>query len=123
MIIKETTMKKETNDHKGIGLDVPMPKRTCDDLHCPFHGTLPVRGNVFVGTVVSAKVPKTVIVSWERKVFVKKYERYTRKRTKVKAHCPSCIDVAVGDEVKIAECRPISKTKHFVVVEVIKVEN
>ena len=39
---------------------------------------------------------------------------------KVHAFLPSCIDVKEGDEVKIAECKPISKTVSFVTVEVIK---
>jgi small subunit ribosomal protein S17 len=114
------TQKQMTRD---IGIDVVAPKKVCDDVHCPFHGTLPVRGNVFIGTVLSAKVPKTLTVSWERKVFIKKYERYTRKRTKVRVHCPACFEIKEGDTIKVAECRPISKTKSFVVVEKVEASN
>ncbi|MFA6088964.1 MAG: 30S ribosomal protein S17 [Candidatus Woesearchaeota archaeon] len=114
-------METKNTDARNIGLDVVPPKKTCDDSHCAFHGTLPVRGYVFEGIVVSAKVPKTLTVSWERKVFIKKYERYMKKRTKVRVHCPPCFEVKEGDSIKIAECRPISKTKQFVVVE--KIEN
>lgn len=78
---------------------------------------LSTRGNVFTGKVVSAKLPTTITVSWERKEYVPKFERYRTKRTKVAAHVPSGFEVAEGDRVRIAECRPISKTKRFVVIE------
>ncbi|MFH8110199.1 MAG: 30S ribosomal protein S17, partial [Candidatus Aenigmatarchaeota archaeon] len=42
------------------------------------------------------------------------------RRTRVYAHLPPCLDVKVGDKVKIAECRPLSKIKHFVVIEKIE---
>ena len=41
-----------------------------------------------------------------------------KRNSKIQAHKPDCIDVKVGDSVKIAECRQLSKTKHFVLVEV-----
>ncbi|MBC7110345.1 MAG: 30S ribosomal protein S17, partial [Archaeoglobi archaeon] len=43
-----------------------------------------------------------------------------KKRSKLHAHNPPCINARVGDVVKIAECRPLSKTKHFVVVEILE---
>ncbi|MDD1688659.1 MAG: 30S ribosomal protein S17, partial [Methanoregula sp.] len=33
----------------NIGLDVQAPKQECQDVNCPFHGTLPVRGQVITG--------------------------------------------------------------------------
>ena len=78
------------------------------------------RGRTFKGTVVSAKAQRTVTVEWNRKVFVPKYERYQLKRSKVKAHNPDEIDAKEGDQVMIRECRPLSKTKKFIVVEVLK---
>ena len=51
---------------------------------------------------------------------MRKYKRYERSSSKVHAFLPSCMDVKEGDEVKIAECKPISKTVSFVTVEVIK---
>ena len=61
-----------------------------------------------------------IVVSREYPRLVRKYKRYERSRSKVHAFLPSCIDVKEGDEVKIAECKPISKTVSFVTVEVIK---
>lgn len=82
--------------------------------------TLKTRGRTFKGVVVSSKAQKTVTVEWNRRVYVPKYERYQNKRSKVKAHNPEEIDAKEGDTVIINECRPISKTKKFVVTEVVK---
>jgi len=92
---------------------------SCADKNCPIHGTVKTRGRSFVGTVASDKMSKTVVVSWSRTAFVKKYERYERKWSKISAHNPDCINAKKGDIVKITETRPLSKTKHFTVVEVI----
>jgi len=43
-----------------------------------------------------------------------------KKRSRVAAHNPVCINAKIGDKVRIAECRPISKTKAFVIIEVMK---
>ncbi|MAF51104.1 MAG: 30S ribosomal protein S17 [Nanoarchaeota archaeon] len=102
---------------KSIGIDVKKPKKKCEDARCPFHGTLSVRGRIFVGVVKSAKAQKSAVVAWERQFYLKKYERYEKRLSKVQVHVPGCIEVNDKDTVKIAECRPLSKTKRFVVVE------
>ena len=104
---------------KNIGVQVEKPKGKCDDANCPFHGRLSCRGRVFTGTIISVKMQKTAIVVWERKQFLSKYERYEKRRSRVKAHSPSCIGAQDGDIVKIMECRPLSKTKNFVIVEIL----
>ncbi len=101
---------------RNIGLDVKAPARECEDVKCPFHGTLPVRGRIFAGHVVSHS-QATVRVRWDSYRFFKKYERYMRQHTKISAHVPPCMDIKRGDFVRIAECRPLSKTKSFVVIE------
>src|SRR3989339_98710 len=83
-----------------------------------YFGGLSLRGRSFVGTVISSKMQKTVTVEWERKHYLKKFERYERRRSRVKAHNPESINAREGDVVKIVECRPLSKTKNFVVVEI-----
>ena len=103
---------------KSVGINVEMPKEKCDDNNCPFHGSLKCRGNIFQGTVISAKMHKTAIIGWTRKLVVKKYERYITKKTRIKVHNPSCINAKEGDIVKISQCRPLSKTKHFVIIKV-----
>jgi small subunit ribosomal protein S17 len=73
---------------------------------------------VITGKVVSDKMQGSVVISRDYLHYVKKYKRYEKRSSKIHAHNPSCLGVKVGDTVKIAECRPISKTKKFVVVEV-----
>jgi len=103
---------------RDIGLDVPEPSKTCDDIHCPFHGKLPVRGQILVGTVVSTKMDKSVVIERSYEKMVPKYQRYEKRRTIMHAHNPYCLNAKVGDTVTIAECRPISKTKSFVVIKI-----
>jgi small subunit ribosomal protein S17 len=100
-----------------MSLTFKKPKRSCEDRNCPFHGTLSVRGRVLDGVVVSSKMDKTVIVEREYLQFSTKYTRYEKRRGHIPSHNTPCIDVKEGDRVRIAECRPISKTVSFVVVE------
>jgi len=100
-----------------IGLDVKTPKRECKDENCPFHGKLPVRGQVLNGEVISIMDDKSVVVERGYLKKAPKYERYERRRSKHTVHKPECISLKEGDNVKIAECRPLSKTKSFVVIE------
>ncbi|MBW3019202.1 30S ribosomal protein S17 [Candidatus Woesearchaeota archaeon] len=74
-------------------------------------------GRTFVGTVVAAKMQDTATVEWERSRYIPKYERFEKLTTRVKAHNPENIDAKKGDIVKIMECRPLSKTKNFVIIE------
>lgn len=79
-----------------------------------------IRGGVFVGTVKSAKAPKTVTVERTLTTFVPKYERYKKVRSTVHAHVPEGMVVTEGDVIKIGETRKISKTKNFMVIEVVQ---
>jgi len=87
------------------------------DRKCPFTGGLKVRGRMFTGIVVSKDTHRTVKVAWTSKFFVNKFERFMEKRTKISAHNPDIINAQVGDKVIIAECKPLSKTKSFVVIK------
>ena len=70
------------------------------------------------GRVVSTKMQKTVTVLLERQVQHPLYGKIVRRSTKVHAHDEKgeCKD---GDTVRITECRPLSKTKNWRVVEVV----
>ncbi len=91
----------------------------CTDKKCPIHGEISVRGNVFTGAVISAKPNKTVIVERPIVKFVPKYERYTKSKSRIYAHNPECINAKENDVVKVGETRKLSKTKSFVVIEII----
>jgi small subunit ribosomal protein S17 len=89
---------------------------TCDDRNCPIHGSLKTRGQIIKGNVVSDKMRKTVVVQKDYMKYLKKYERSEKKRARILAHNPGCINASTGDSVSIMECRPLSKSKTFVVV-------
>lgn len=71
---------------------------------------------VLQGVVVSDKMDKTVVVLVERRVRHPLYGKIVRRSKKYKAHDPEnrC---TTGDVVKIRECPPISKDKHWLVIE------
>lgn len=75
------------------------------------------RGRTFTGKVVSDKMTKTVTVEWERRKYVPKYQRYEKRRTRIKAH--NEMGAKKGDTVEIQETRPISKTKNFIVTRIL----
>lgn len=92
----------------------------CNDINCFVHGTIKTRGQVLVGKVVSAKAKNTVIVERPTVKLIRKYKRYARTSSRVPAHNPICINAKEGDMVKIAECRKISRTKAWSVIEILK---
>lgn len=105
------------SEGRNIGIVLEVPKQKCSDTKCPFHGNLSVRGRQFTGTVTSTKMRKTAVIEFERLYFLKKYERYEKRRTKLKVHNPECINAKEGDVVNLIECRPLSKTKNFVIIK------
>ena len=99
-----------------IGIDAKPPAKACTDQHCPFHGRLPVRGQIFEGEVVADGMDKSAVIRRERLVFIPKYERYLKRTSRMSVHSPPCIDAKVGDQVTVMECRPLSKTISFTIV-------
>jgi len=104
---------------RDIGLGVAEPPREPaeGDMKNPFNGTLPIRGRLFEGTVISASARNTVVVERDAPAYIPKFKRYARSRRRIHAHVPSNIDAGVGARVMAAECRPVSKSVSFVVVE------
>lgn len=105
---------------KNIGIKVNFPSKKCEDKHCPFHGSIKMRGRAFIGRIVSKNTHKTAKIRWTRQYHVRKYERFEQRISKVLVHNPKCIDANIGDIVKIIESKPISKTKKFVIVDILK---
>ncbi len=79
------------------------------------------RGRIFEGTVIR-KFPKRVTISFERMVYVRKYEGYARYRTKLHARLPEDMkeEINIGDLIQVQECRPLSKIIHFITLKKIK---
>jgi small subunit ribosomal protein S17 len=111
---------RKKRGHRNIGMSAKAPERKCSDPKCPWHGTVPLRGRTFTGEVVSSRAPKTATVEWGFPHYLPKFERYERRHSRVNAYNPECIAAKQGDTVRIAECRPLSKTKSFIVIEVLK---
>jgi small subunit ribosomal protein S17 len=97
-------------------LGLSLPSSTCNDVKCPFHGKVRVRGRILEGEVISNKMLRNVIVQISYLHHVKKYKRYERRKSRIPAHNPPCISAKTGDTVIIGETRPLSKTVHFVVL-------
>lgn len=74
------------------------------------------KGRSMTGKVVSVKMTKTVIVEVVRTFSHPLYKKTVRRARRFAAH-NMLEGIAVGDSVRIAETKPISKTKHFNVVE------
>lgn len=74
---------------------------------------------VMIGTVVSDKMDKTVVVTVETSVRHKVYKKTVKRTYKLKAHDEenAC---KVGDKVKVMETRPLSKDKRWRVVEIVE---
>ena len=104
---------------RDIGIDVSPPESDWDgDVNCPFHGSLRLRGQIIEGNIAQVGMIKTVVVERQQTRQMQKYERYEKRTNRYLAHLPSCIgEVAVGDRVRIMECRPLSKKVTFCVSE------
>ena len=74
---------------------------------------------VMIGTVVSDKMDKTVVVAVETKVKHPIYKKTVNKTYKLKAHDENN-ECQAGDKVKVMETRPLSKEKRWRVVEIME---
>ncbi len=54
-------------------------KIDCNDFACPNHGDISLRGRIFRGTVIK-KFPKRIVIEFERTIYIKKYERYSKEK-------------------------------------------
>jgi small subunit ribosomal protein S17 len=82
-----------------------------------------LRGSEFLGTVISTKMQKSATVKWGYAEEVPKYERKERRNTKITSHVPEELEgkIEEGDQVRVVETKPISKTKSSIIVE--RIEN
>ena len=74
---------------------------------------------VMIGTVVSDKMDKTVVVAVETSVRHKVYNKIVKRTYKLKAH-DEANECKIGDTVKVMETRPLSKDKRWRVVEIME---
>lgn len=79
------------------------------------------RGRTFEG-IVKKKFYKRVSIEFERMIYVRKYERYTKSKTRIHSRLPENMEkeINIGDLIMVQECRPLSKLIHSIVIKKIK---
>jgi small subunit ribosomal protein S17 len=75
------------------------------------------RRKMRIGRVISNKMDKTIVVEIVRTMKHPLYERVIRTRSRVHAHDAKG-EASIGDKVRVMECRPLSKTKRWRLVEI-----
>ncbi len=108
---------------RNIGIVYPglrPPEKTCNDEKCPWHGNISVRGILIVGKVAKVRMHNTAVVEREYLVWIRKFKRYERKRSRIHAHNPPCINAKEGDTVLIGETRPLAKSVSFVILGILQ---
>ncbi|CAL4043518.1 30S ribosomal protein S17 [Buchnera aphidicola (Takecallis arundicolens)] len=78
-----------------------------------------VKLHTLQGTVISNKMNKSAVILVERLIKHPIYKKFIKKKTKLHIHdeCNTCVN---GDIVEVSECRPISKTKSWKLIRIIK---
>jgi len=113
---------EKTKDKREMGMkNIAVALGTCNDADCHIHGGLKTRGRIFEGKVIR-KFHKRITIEFEKTIFIRKYERYKKSRTKIHARLPTCMkdSINIGDYIRVQECRPLSKIIHFAVIEKIR---
>ena len=114
---------KATRYFKKVGLGFATPDGAIRgdyiDKKCPFTGNVSIRGRILKGMVISTKMKRTIIVRRDFLHYIKKYQRYQKRHRNIPAHCsPAFKRISEGDIVTIGQCRPLSKTVRFNVLNV-----
>lgn len=113
---------KDTRFVRDVGLGIKIPSEATNgkyvDKKCPFTGNVPIRGRILKGIVRSTKMTRTIVVRRDYLHFIKKYNRYEKRHKNVAAHCSPAFRVNPGDVVTIGQCRPLSKTVRFNVLQI-----
>merc|ERR1712054_308482 len=107
---------------KSVGLGFKTPAKAKEgryiDKKCPFTGNVSIRGKILRGVVHRTFMKNTITIRRDYLHYQKKYRRYEKRHKMISAHCSPAFDARPGDEVIIGECRPLSKTVRFNVLEV-----
>lgn len=109
---------------KSAGLGFKIPKEAINgkyiDKKCPFTGDVSIRGRLIRGIVKSCKMQRSIVISRNYLHFIQKYQRYQKRHKNFTVHCSPAFEPKVGDDVIVGQCRPLSKTVRYNVLEVIK---
>jgi small subunit ribosomal protein S11e len=123
-VVKAKTTKgtRRARWFQDIGLGIKTPAAAVNgkyiDNKCPWTGDISIRGRLLRGVVVSNKMTRTIVLRRDYLHFVPKYRRFEKRHRNISAHLsPAFPAVKEGDIVTVGECRPLSKTVRFNVVE------
>ena len=119
LLAKKTS--KGIRYYKNIGLGFKTPKEAIEghyiDKKCPFTGNVSIRGKIIKGMVISTKMNRTIIIRRDYFHYVKKYNRFEKRHRNIPVHISPCFSVREGDIVTVGQCRPLSKTVRFNVLD------
>jgi len=125
LLSKKTT--KGVRYYKNIGLGFKTPKEASEgtyiDKKCPFTGNVSIRGKILKGLVVSTKMTRTIVIRRDYLHYVKKYNRFEKRHRNIPVHCSPAFSTKEGDIVVVGQCRPLSKTVRFNVLQVYEQKN
>ena len=108
---------------KNVGLGFKTPKKAVEgkyiDQKCPFTGNVSIRGRIIRAQVRSTKMKRSIVIRRNYLHYVNKYQRYMKRHKNFTVHCSPCFEPAVGDDVIVGQCRPLSKTIRYNVLQVV----
>jgi small subunit ribosomal protein S11e len=108
---------------KSVGLGFKTPKAAVEgkyiDQKCPFTGNVSIRGRIIRAQVRSTKMKRSIVIRRNYLHFINKYQRYMKRHKNFTVHCSPCFEPAVGDNVIVGQCRPLSKTVRYNVLQVV----
>eukprot|EP00468_Gymnochlora_sp_CCMP2014_P002587 CAMPEP_0167764084 /NCGR_PEP_ID=MMETSP0110_2-20121227/13799_1 /TAXON_ID=629695 /ORGANISM="Gymnochlora sp., Strain CCMP2014" /LENGTH=159 /DNA_ID=CAMNT_0007651375 /DNA_START=29 /DNA_END=508 /DNA_ORIENTATION=+ len=126
IIAKSNKGSKAVRWWRNVGLGYRTPKTAIEgkyiDDKCPFTGNVSIRGRILKGVVKTHKMNRTIIVRRDYLHYIKKYNRFEKRHSNTPAHVSPCFRINEGDYVTIGECRPLSKTVRFNVIDVVSKE-
>ena len=121
-VLSKKNKKGVARYYKNVGLGFKTPESAIEgtyiDKKCPFTGDISIRGRILKGLVVSNKMQRTIVLRRDQLKFVPKYKRYEKRHRNLSAHLSPCFSVKEGDIVTVGQCRPLSKTVRFNVLQV-----
>merc|ERR1711916_271980 len=108
---------------KSVGLGFKTPKAAVEgkyiDQKCPFTGNVSIRGRIIRAQVRSTKMKRSIVIRRNYLHFINKYQRYMKRHKNFTVHCSPCFEPSVGDDVIVGQCRPLSKTVRYNVLQVV----
>ena len=106
--------------HEIFGISAPKVAAPITDKKDPFYGEIAVKKEFIRGKVIKKDTNRSATIEWMRSLYVPKYERYEIRRSRLHVHNPESVHAEVGQLVLVARSRPLSKTKHHIILKVLE---